>query len=104
MKRAESLAEPDPFAAHGESFEEFYRHEHSAQGASSRRALILGDDTANDVVHDAFTTLFARWASVSAPGPYLQRMVLNGCRDHARRTQLPDRIGWSMDHTEGSRR
>lgn len=80
------MTEPDPPVGHSDSFEEFYRCE--LAGQVRRAALMLGDDTAaNDVVHDAFTTLFARWGSVTDPGPYLQRMVLNGCRDHARRTR-----------------
>lgn len=85
------LIEPAVAVGHRESFEVFYRRELAAQ--VRRAALILGDDSAaNDVVHDAFTTLFARWGSVTEPGPHLQRMVLNGCRDHGRRTQRFHRL------------
>lgn len=85
------LPEPAVAVGHRERFEVFYRRELARQ--VRRAALILGDDTvANDVVHDAFTTLFARWGSVTEPGPYLQRMVLNGCRDHGRRTQRFHRL------------
>ena len=91
MKRAEPLTEPVTPVEHREPFEEFYRRELARQ--VRRAALILGDNTAaNDVVHDAFTTLFARWGSVTEPGPYLQRMVLNGCRDQARRTRRFHRL------------
>ncbi|MEZ5376346.1 MAG: sigma-70 family RNA polymerase sigma factor [Acidimicrobiales bacterium] len=85
------MTDPAELVGPGEAFEEFYRRELGRQ--VRRAALILGDDTAaNDVVHDAFTTLFARWGSVTEPGPYLQRMVLNGCRDQARRTRRLRRL------------
>ena len=65
-------------------FSAFYRAEHPAQ---VRRAyLLLGDnDAANDVVHEAMTGLFGRWAQVDRPAAYLNRAVLNECRDAGRR-------------------
>jgi RNA polymerase sigma factor (sigma-70 family) len=66
------------------AFGAFYRAE---LGPQVRRALLLvGDnETANDVVHDAMTAIYRRWSEIDAPGPYLNRAVLNGCRDVHRR-------------------
>lgn len=80
--------EPDPAAIdHGRrdvEFTEFYRAERTAQ---VRRAILLvgSNEAANDVVHDAMTAVYQRWDSIEAPGPYLNRAVLNGCRDVGRR-------------------
>lgn len=65
-------------------FTALYRAEHERQ---VRRAyLLLGDgEAANDVVHEAMTTLYRHWDTVLNPGGYLNRAVLNGCRDHGRR-------------------
>lgn len=69
----------------GSTFETFYRIENPLQ--VRRAALLLGGDeaAANDVVHDAFLALYQRWGTVADPGPYLNRSVLNACRDRARR-------------------
>lgn len=64
-------------------FTDFYVTELSGQ--VRRAALLLGSaDQANDVVHDAFTEVFRRWEHLDEPGPYLNRAVLNRCRDVAR--------------------
>lgn len=71
-------------AVDGPSFEEFYRAE--LRGQVQRAALLLGSSTmANDAVHDAFIAVFARWGTLDDPGPYLNRCVLNRCRDLQRR-------------------
>jgi RNA polymerase sigma factor (sigma-70 family) len=72
-------------------FTAFYRVEHDGQ---VRRAfLLLGDnDAANDIVHDAMTNLFRRWHTVEQPGAYLNRAVLNGCRDNGRRKNTSVRL------------
>jgi len=69
------------------TFEVFYERELAAQ---VRRAKLLvgSDDTANDVVHEAFTAMYERWDSIREPGPYLNRAVLNQCRDRARHTSV----------------
>lgn len=64
----------------GEAFECFYLSEMPVQ--VRRAALILGsDETARDVVQDAFVSLLPRWHEVRVPQAYLSRSVLNGCRD-----------------------
>jgi RNA polymerase sigma factor (sigma-70 family) len=66
------------------SFETLYETE--IRGQVQRAALLLGSSSsANDVVHDAFIAVFQRWDSLDEPGPYLNRCVLNGCRDLLRR-------------------
>ena len=66
------------------TFSDFYRAEHAGQ--VRRAALLVGsDETANDVVHDAMTAMYQRWDTITDPGPYLNRAVLNGCRDVGRR-------------------
>ena len=68
------------------TFSAFYEDEMPGQ---VRRATILtGDpDTAHDLVHDAFVEVYRRWESLAEAGPYLNRAVLNRCRDHARTTR-----------------
>lgn len=67
-----------------DDFAVFYRRE--LEGQVRRAALLLNSDEAgNDVVHDVFTKMYARWADIEDPGPYLNRAVLNGCRDIGRR-------------------
>lgn len=60
----------------------FYRREYDGQ---LRRAyLFLGElAPAQDAVHDAFVAVLKRWDSIEDPGPYLNRCVLNACRDRA---------------------
>lgn len=54
--------------------------------------LLLGSRAAaQDVVHDAFVNVWRRWGTLADPGPYLQRAVLNGCRDVQRRGRVADR-------------
>jgi RNA polymerase sigma-70 factor (ECF subfamily) len=63
-------------------FTRFFEIEHAAQ--VRRAALMLGELTvAEDVVHDAFAAVWQRWPGLSDPGSYLNRCVLNGCRDAA---------------------
>ncbi len=81
-------------------FADFYRREH--EGQVRRAYLLLGGATAaHDVVAEAFIAVFARWADIEEPGPYLNRCVLNGCRDHRRRSPREQPVddpggGWSQ--------
>lgn len=98
------------FGSDSWSFASFYRRE--LDGQVRRAKLLVGsDDVANDVVHEAFTAMYARWDSIREPGPYLNRAVLNGCRDRARhaatssivhrrlaasQTENPDELLWDV--------
>ncbi len=79
-----STEEPDAFSR-------FYQAEHDGQ---VRRAYLLLNDAAaaHDVVAEAFTSVYQRFDSILEPGPYLNRCVLNGCRDWARRSNREDLV------------
>ena len=67
----------------------FYAH----YGQLVRMARLLVDDkeSAEDVVMDAFTSLYRRWHSIRDPDDayrYLRSSVLNGARSHLRRRRL----------------
>ncbi len=63
-------------------FSRFFEIEH--RGQVRRAALMLGEvNVAEDVVHDAFAEVWQRWRVLTDPGSYLDRCVLNGCRDAA---------------------
>ena len=66
-------------------FSEFYEREFALQ---VRRAFVLvrSNEVANDVVHDAMIEVLARWNDLREPGAYLNRSVLNRCRDLGRRS------------------
>lgn len=67
----------------GRSFSDFYSAE--LEGQVRRAALLTGStEQANDIAHDAFTEVFRRWGQLDQPGAYLNRAVLNRCRDLAR--------------------
>jgi RNA polymerase sigma factor (sigma-70 family) len=68
------------------SFADFYRAE--LAGQVRRAALMTGSaEEGRDLVHDAFVEVFRRWHELDHPGPYLNRAVLNRCRDAARSRQ-----------------
>src|SRR5438552_16465649 len=63
-------------------------------GGQVRRAFLLvgSNEVANDVVHDGFVAVYRRWGELAEPGAYLNRVVLNGCRDHFRQRQRQARL------------
>lgn len=64
-------------------FDTFFRAE--ARTQVRRAALLLGSvDAAHDVVQEAFVRIYLRWSTLEDPGSYLNRTVLNLCRDHFR--------------------
>jgi RNA polymerase sigma factor (sigma-70 family) len=67
------------------SFAGFYEAEVVRQVRSA--TLILGSrQAAQDVVHDVFVEILQKWDDgITDPGPYLQRAVVNRCRDALRR-------------------
>ena len=82
------------------AFADFYRREH--EGQVRRAWLLLGDEAAaHDVVADAFLAVLRRWTVVDQPGPYLNRCVLNGCRDRARRAAREEPVAATADRPDG---
>jgi RNA polymerase sigma factor (sigma-70 family) len=55
------------------------------------RLLTGSDETAEDILQEAFTRLQARTKTVSNPGGYLRITVVNLCQDYHRRLKL-DRL------------
>lgn len=55
--------------------------------------LMLGDQhAAEEVVQDAFASVYLRWARVDHPVSYVRQTVVNRCRDVIRRRRLADAI------------
>jgi RNA polymerase sigma factor (sigma-70 family) len=83
-------------------FGKFYERE--LAGQVRRAALIVGDlQAGRDLVHDSFADVFQRWIEVRDPGPYLNTVVLNRCRDHLRRNKRRARVGYQPvlnDHAD----
>lgn len=74
---------PDFELAEALTFDTFYRAEH--EGQLRRAYLMLGSEAdAYDAVATAFTAVYQRWDTLDLPGPYLNRAVLNACRDVGR--------------------
>ena len=81
-RRTDFVGVPLPHVDGG-AFAAFYNAE--LAGQVRRAALLIGDrDDARDLVHDAFIEVYRRWEELEEPGPYLNRVVLNRCRDRAR--------------------
>jgi RNA polymerase sigma factor (sigma-70 family) len=73
------------------AFEAFYIAELPIQ---VRRALLLvgSNEAANDIVHEAMVSVYREWHRILQPAAYLNRAVLNGCREHHRRSQRSQRL------------
>jgi len=80
----------DPDRVVDAEFRALYEREHAMQ--VRRAALLLGSsERAHDVVHDAMVEMYARWDSIVQPGAYLNRAVINRCRDAIRRARVQRR-------------
>jgi len=68
------------------TFEEFYNNEHPGQ---VRRCYVMtrSAEDASDIVHEAMIEVFRKWSTIDRPGAYLNRAVLNRCRNRAQRTK-----------------
>lgn len=86
-----STSREQPVTDRTDGFAAFYEAEVVRQVRSA--TLILGSlQAAQDVVHDVFAEMFQRWdGGVVEPGPYLQRAVVNRCRDTLRRRTVARR-------------
>ncbi len=72
------------------TFEEFYNNEHAGQ---VRRCYVMtrSAEDARDIVHEAMIEVYRKWSTIDRPGAYLNRAVLNRCRNRARHTKVSDR-------------
>jgi RNA polymerase sigma factor (sigma-70 family) len=85
-------AEREPVALdEAPGFAEFYAAELDRQ---VRRAFLMvgSNELANDIVHDAMVEVYRRWEQLERPAAYLNRAVLNGCRDVGRRSATQRRM------------
>ena len=65
--------------------------EHYASLVRMARLLVDDRETAEDVVMEAFTSLYRRWMAIRDPGEahrYIRSCVLNGARSQLRRRRL----------------
>lgn len=85
-----AMGDVEAAASADDGFAAFYERELDRQ---VRHAFLLvgSNEVANDVVHDAFVAIYRRWHQVADPGPYLNRVVVNSCRDVHRRQARVDR-------------
>ncbi len=74
-----------------EAFAAFYADQHLPQ---LRRATALARtrEGAADAVHEAFVDVYRHWGRLENPGAYLNRAVVNRCRDDGRRASSRDRV------------
>jgi RNA polymerase sigma-70 factor (sigma-E family) len=72
------------------TFDDLYRQEYAPM---VRLAFLLVDSTevAEEVVQDAFASVFERYARLGNPGGYLRTCVVHGCRTVQRRRGLARR-------------
>ena len=79
----ESQPLPLAFAA---SFIELYEETFAAM-VRLAVALTGSEAVAEDLVHDAFVRVHARWTQVESPNAYLRAAVVNACRSASRRSR-----------------
>ena len=79
-----------------DGFDRFYEAEFAEQ--VRRATLLLGStESAHDVVQDSFAKLYPRWGQIESPGGYLNRSVLNACRDLGRQRSLHRRVAHRLE-------
>lgn len=78
-------------AASTEPFEELYRTSYDRM-VRTAHMLTGSNETAEELVQDAFAHLYARFDSVEDPAGYLYRSVVNGCRARHRRRRVVERL------------
>jgi RNA polymerase sigma-70 factor (sigma-E family) len=79
--------------------------EHYASLVRMARLLVDDRETAEDVVMDAFTSLYRRWTAVRDPAEahrYVRSSVLNGARSQLRRRRLRRRHESGSPHQEAT--
>jgi DNA-directed RNA polymerase specialized sigma24 family protein len=77
---------PDP-----DAFEDVYRATYTRL-LRAAHMMSGSNETAEEVVQDAFVQLYPRFATVRDPAGYLYRSVVHGCRARHRRRLVLDRL------------
>ncbi len=69
-----------------DAFSEFYA-KHRVEMARLAWLLCHDDDASQDIVHEAFASIYPRFDSIERPAAYLRRSVVNGVYERTRRRQ-----------------
>jgi RNA polymerase sigma factor (sigma-70 family) len=87
LRRAGAATGNVTYGAFTPSFIELYRESFVPM---VRLAVLLtgSENLAEDLVHDAFVRVHARWSRVESPTSYLRAAVVNACRSARRRAVL----------------
>jgi RNA polymerase sigma factor (sigma-70 family) len=75
-----------------EAFEAVYRADY-ARLVRAAHMLTGSNETAEEVVQEAFVALYPRFDTVAEPTGYLYRSVVNGCWARRRKRRVADRLG-----------
>lgn len=75
-----------------EAFEAVYRSDY-ARLVRAAHMLTGSNETAEEVVQEAFVALYPRFDTVAEPTGYLYRSVVNGCWARRRKRRVVDRLG-----------
>jgi DNA-directed RNA polymerase specialized sigma24 family protein len=79
-----------PVAPAPQALSDLYRRERA--GMVRLAHLMCGsNETACDIVHEAFIRLQRNWSSATDPRAYLRQIVVNLCRAHHRRSAVERR-------------
>jgi RNA polymerase sigma factor (sigma-70 family) len=73
------------------TFEDFYRRDY-ARMLRVAHLLTGSNETAEDVVQDAFVQLYPRFGTVGDAGGYVYRSVINGCWGRQRHRRVVERL------------
>jgi RNA polymerase sigma-70 factor (sigma-E family) len=88
---AGAAAPADPETAAPSTFEDFYRRDY-ARMLRVAHLLTGSNETAEDVVQDAFVQLYPRFGAVGDAGGYVYRSVIHGCWSRQRHRRVVERL------------
>jgi RNA polymerase sigma-70 factor (sigma-E family) len=88
---AGAAAPADPETTAPSTFEDFYRRDYPRM-VRVAHLLTGSNETAEDVVQDAFVQLYPRFGTVGDAGGYIYRSVVNGCWSRQRHRRVVERL------------
>ncbi len=71
-------------------FVQLYRDEFAAM-VRLARLIVRSPELAEELVHDAFVSVYGRFDQLDRPGAYLRQVVVNNCRGSLRRSSVGQR-------------